>query len=418
MTLASHLGPSWSRIFDELTSWAGNQQDLSAAATNNLKKLVHKSIRQSLDFSALPINLGTDDNDQERFSLDRHLRIEGSVTDQSRGDPIIVIEQDADTAAALQGLILLAERPSDDDYPEADTYRRQAARCLEEWTLRVHARLEQSPEPVATRAIAGLLVCAAVAGAYEGASGPHDYLAALFGEVSSAPGAHRSPKWQKIVDSADATYRRLRPIVEARFGEARGTGGTRAVRADQILTVIQDFTKSWCLESDDSAIDRFMRSVRPAVEAEWEALEHLAAGAAPLIDPDRSWSEQTERVLELVEAAHRSGRSRDHDAARELKALASFQDENAHRPLLRAAKLVGTSPPFVEQLRVVASSLPDAIATTSRFIARAEQAMSGIEEDLDERRADESEGETLEDLVADVPTALGRLEAVIKELEK
>ena len=391
---------------------------MDAPATRRLKELVHKSILQSLDFSALPINLGTDFDHEERFSRIKHLRIAGSVTDQSRGEPIIVIEQDAETATALQGLILLAQRPDVDDYPEADTYRRQSARYLEDWTRRVAERLEQSPEPAATQAVAGLLMCAAVVGAWEEASEPHDYLAALFGGAGSVPGAHRSTKWQKVVESADATYRRLRPVVEAQFGEARGTGGTRAVRADQVLTVIQDFAESWRLESDDSAIDRFMRSVRPAVEAEWEVLERTATGAAPSVDPRRSWSEQTERVLELVEAAHQKGRSRDHDAASDLRALASTQDENGHRHLVRAAEIVGTSPSFIEQLRVVASSLPDVVTTTNGFIERAEHAMSAIKEDLDERRAGESEGETLEDIISHVPDALGRLEDAIKELEK
>ena len=112
------------------------------------------------------------------------------------------------------------------------------------------------------------------------------------------------------------------------------------------------------------------------------------------------------------------GRSRDHDAARDLRALASAQEGNGHRQLLRAAELVGTSPPFIEQLRVVASSLPETVATTGRFIARAEQAMSAIAEDLDDRRAGESEGETLEDIVSHVPAALSRLEEAIKEFEK
>ena len=415
-TLASRLRAPWSRIFDDLSGWA-DKQSLDASATRNLKELVHKSVRQSLDLSALPINLGTDFDDQGRFNRDRHLHIEGSVTDQRRGDPIIIIEQGADTASALRGLILLAELPGVDNYPGADTYRRKAAHYLEEWTKCVTARLEQSPELAATQAVAGLLVCAAVAGACEEATDPHDYLAALFSQASSAPGTHRSPKWQAVVESASTTYRRLRPVVEAQFGEARGTGGARAVRGDQLLALIQDFTQSWRLESDDPAINRFMQSVRPAVEVEWEALERLATGAARLVDPSRSWSEQTEHVLNLVEAAHRTGRSRDHNAASDLRALASAQDGNGHRHLLRAAELVGTSPPFIDRLRVVASSLPETVTTTSRFIARAEQAMSAIAKDLDERSAGESEGETLEDIVSHVPAALSRLEEAIKELE-
>ena len=416
--LASRLRSPWSGIFDELNSWAGNRRDLRATATNNLKQLVHKSILQNLDFSALPINLGADFDHQKRFDRERHLRIAGSVTDQRLGDPIVEIGQDADTAAALQGLILLAELPDTHDYPRADNYRRQAARYLEEWTLGVTARLEQSPEPATTQAITGLLVCAAVAGACEEASDPHGYLAALFGPTSSAVGPHRSQKWQAVVETADATYRRLRPVVEAHFGEARGTGGARAIRADQILTVIQGFTESWRFESTNSATDRFMRSVTPAVEGEWETLERLATGAAPLVDPSRSWSEQTKRVLELVEAAHRSGRLHDHDAAHDLRVLASSLDENAHRLLLRAADIVSADPPFIERLRVVASRLPDTVTTTSRFVTRAEQAMSGIAKDLDERRAGESEDETLEDVASGVRVAVGRLAQAVEEFEK
>ena len=417
-TLESRLRAPWARIFNELNTWAGNQRDLGASATNNLKKLIHKSILQNLDFSALPINLGADFDQQKRFDQGKHLHIAGSVTGQRRGDPIVAIEQDADTAAALQGLILLAELPDADDYSRADNYRRQAARYLEEWTLSVTARLEQSPEPAATQAINGLLLCAVVAGACEKASDPHDYLAALFGAASSAVGPHRSQKWQAVVEAADATYRRLRPGVEAHFGEARGTGGARAIRADQILTVIQDFTESGRLESTDPAIERFMRSVAPAVEGEWEILEHLATGAAPLVDPNRSWFDQMKRVLELVEAAHRSGRLLDHDAARYLRAQASSLDENAHRLLLRAAELVRLNSPLLERLRVIASSLPDTVMTTSRFVTRAKQAMSGIAKDLDERRAGESEDETLEDVASGVLAAVGRLAEAVEELEK
>lgn len=417
-TLSSRLGSPWSRIFDDLNVWAGNQGSLGLSATNNLKKLVHKSILHNLEVGALPVNIGRDFDDQKRFDRDRHLHIAGSDTDQSRGDPIVVIERNADTATALQGLILLQELPEDDEYRWADDYRRRAAQYLERWTLGVVASLEESTEPAAIHAVIGLLVCAIMSGACETASHPHDYLAALFEGADPAVGIHRSPEWRAAVETAGDTYRRLRPVVEAHFGEARGVGAVRGVRADQVLAVIEDFTESWRFESTNPSIDRFMRSVGSAVEAEWEALELRAAGAAPLIDPGRSWSEQMERVIALVEAAHRSGRSRDHEAARDLKGLASSQDENAQTPLLRAAKLVGTGPPFAERLRIVASGLPDTVATTSRFIARAEQAMSGIARDLDERRAGESEGETLEDIISDVPAALNRLEEAIKELGK
>ena len=278
------------------------------------------------------------------------------------------------------------------------------------------ASLEESTDPSAIQAVIGLLVCAIVSGACEAASDPQDYLSALFGAADSAVGAHRSSKWRAVVETAGDNYRRLRPIVEAHFGEARGTGAARGVRADQLLAVIEDFAESWRLESTDSAIDRFMRAVAPAVESEWETLELLATGSAPLVDPGRSWSEQTERVLGLVEAAHMAGRLPDQDAVRDLRALADSLDEDAHLHLLTATELVASNPPFIERLRVVASGLPDTVATTSRFVARAEQTMSGVAKDLDERRSGMPEDETLEDVSSGVQAAVDRLVGAIGEL--
>ena len=416
--LTSRLRPPWSGIFKDLDGWAASQRDLSAMATNNLKKLVHKSIRDNLDFSSLPVYLGADFDHQKRFDRQRHLRIAGSVTDQSLSSPIVEIEQNADTAAALQGLILLQELPDFDNYPRSENYRRHAAQFLEEWIRCVAARLEQSPEPATTQAITGLLVCVTVMGACERASDPREYLAALFGGKTSALYTHRSRKWQDVVEEAATTYRRLRPVVEAHFGEARGTGEVRAIRADQVLKSISEFTASWDLKSSDPATDRFMRSVKPAVEAEWETLANLATGSAPLIDPESSWLEQTERVLGLVEAAHRSGRLHDRDAVHDLKSFASSLDEKAHRHLLEAADLAAADPPFIERLRVVASNLPDTVAATSKFIARADRAMSEIARDLAERRASEQQSETLEDVASGVLAAVDQLASAIEGLEK
>ncbi len=417
-TLVSRLRSPWSGIFDDLYTWAGNKRDLGMRATNQLKRLVQGSILQNLDLSALPINLGHGFDDQKRFDHQKHIYIAGSVTHQSRRDPIVVIEQEPDCAAALQGLILLKELRDADDYPGANKYRRQVARYLEEWTFLVTARLEQSPEPATTAAVTGLLVCAIVAGACEESSDPHDYLAALFGSTRSPVHAHRSEKWKAAVGIAEATYHRLRPIVEAHFGEARGSGATRAIRADQMLKAIKGFVDSGRLESTDAATDRFMRSVTAAVEIEWRHLEKRATDAAPFVDPSRPWSEQTKRVLGLVEAANRMGRLRDHDAARDLRELASSLDENAHRVLLKAAELVRRTPPLIERLQMIASNLPDTVTIISRFVTRAEQVMSEIARDLDERRAGRPEDETLEDVAADVLSVFGRLEDAVEDLEK
>ena len=422
-TIESRLRSPWAAIFDELNGWVGNRRGLSAAATNHLKKLVHKSVTDNLDYSALPVNLGESFNEQNRFDLRRHVFIAGSVTDQVRGDPMVSIEQDVDHAAAMQGLILLAEFPDLADYPGADRFRRQAARYLEEWTGSVMIRLEQSPGPAAIEAIAGLVVCAFVAGACERASEPLDYLSVLFSGIGPVASAHRTPEWQALTKSAEDTYRRLRPVVESFFGEARGTGGTRAVRADQVLVVIKELTgrwlksESWLPEATDAATDRFMRSVKSASEAEWEILKLRVIGAAPFVEMGRTWSEQIERVLEVVESAHRAGRLRDHDAAQVLKTLATATGENTHTVLRAAADLVAGDPPPIERLRNVAGSMPDAVATASRFVNRADDAIRAIEDDLYERRAGLLETENLEDVTAGVFAAVGWLADAVEDFE-
>lgn len=418
LELASQLRSPWSGIYEELNSWAGNQRELSARATNQLKAFVHRSVLQNLDFNALPVNLGAAFDEQKRFDRDRHLRIAGSVTDQRYSQPTVVIEQDADTAAALQGLILLAEFPDIDDYPRADVYRRHAATYLDEWTGCVVRHLEQLSESVITEGITGLLACAIVSGACETSSDPRDYLAALFSADWSASGVTRSPSWQAVLEAARSTHHRLRPLLEAHLGEARGTGDVRAVRADQILVHIDKLTKSWRLESTNSATDQFLRSLKPAVQEEWESMAHLATKSVPYVDPDQPWRQQTERILEVVETAHRLGRLDDHDVARELKTLGSAIDESAHNRVVRAAELVATDPPFIVRLQAVASDLPDIVKATGTFVLKAERALSGIAKDLAARRTGALGDETLEDVSSAVLAATDRLIEAVEELQQ
>lgn len=418
LEIASQLRSPWSSIYDELNSWASNQKELSAGATRRLKTLVHKTILQSLDFSALPVNLGTAFDEQKRFDRDRHLRIAGSVTDQRHSQSTVVIERDADTAAALQGLILLAELPDVDDYSRADVYRRQVARYLDEWIGCATRHLEQVPEAVIHEAITGLLACAIVSGECETLSDPRDYLAALFSGNWSTSGGARSSGWQAVLEAARSTHHRLRPVLEACLGEARGTGDVRAVRADQILTHIEELTKSWRLESTDSATDRFLRSLKPAVQEEWDSMAQLATTSASHVDPGQPWRQQTERVLEVVQTAHRLGRLDDPSAARELTTLAAATDENAHSRVLGAAELVKTNPPFFVRLQVIASDLPDIVKTTGAFVSKAERALSGIATDLAARRTGALGDEALEDVSSAVLAATDRLVEAVEGLQE
>lgn len=415
--ISSRLRAPWPSIVEELTQWAGNQRDLSARATNELKKLIHKTVVQNLDGNALPVSLGADFDEQKRFDRERHIHLEGSVTDQSRGDTLLEIRRDAETATALQGLVLLQELPDECDYPRADNYRWQAARHLERWVQSVTASLEQAPAAVAVQAVEGLLISAMIHGAFEHATRPHDYLAALFESQPAKAGPSRSEDWKQLVDRADATYQRLRPVVEAHFAEARGVGGPRAIRADQLLSIIQDFTSRWPLESKDAAIDRFMRSVRPAVQREWSSLCDVTQRAAKMIDLGKPWTDQVARITDLVDAAHQAGRLPDYTAARELGALAAALDDNTHRIVGRAEQLTQSEATLDHQLRAVASDLPDIMNLVGRFVDRAEQALDAIALDLGERPPGEvGEDDDLEKVATDVLHIVNGLSDAVEAL--
>ncbi len=415
--ITSRLGAPWGSIFDALDTWINNKENLTLKATNELKKLVHKSVSENLDYSALPFNLGSEFNDQKLFDLQKDIFIVGSKTAQNAKEPKITIERDADTAAALQGLILLKKFPDDADYSEVDNYRRKAARYLEHWTLLVTSRLEQPPEPEAIQAIEDLVLSAIVLGMCDGASEPHDHLSAIFGGPVTPERLHRTPKWQKVVNKSADKYQACYPVVTAQFGESRGAGSPRAVRADQILSIIQDFTQAKRFDSSNASTNQLMQSTKTAVEVEWDQLRGHCTNAAPFVDSSRPWSEQTGKVLELIEKVHKAGWLSDHDAMHDLRELSSVTGDDAPKILHQTARLLASDPPLIRRLQEIASDRPDSVAATSKFVNRARKAMDSIENDLDERSSNSSADENAQDVTKDVLKLLERLAIAIKEIE-
>ena len=402
------------KVYDALTRWSGNQQDLGAPATNHLRKLIHKAIIQNLDFGPLPVNLDRE-FESTRFK-ERDIYIVGTVSHQGdRDQATIVIEQDSATASALQGLILLAELP-DAEYPREDRFRQEAAKYLEEWTGKARSSLEQAPPPSVVAAVQGILLCSAILGNCENLIEANDYLRALFVRPKQGSDHQRGQKWQSLTIEAKDAYTRLRPTIDTYFGEARGTGLARAIRADLLLEIIQEFTKGWELMSTDPTIDRLMRLVSPALDDEWGLLKERVEGVAPLLDPDRGWKEQTSRVMELIEAAHRGGRLNDPDAMSELNSLIEQTEDNSHRFLFRGAELIATDLPLGERLGIAAGQLPSETRNVSRFATKAQQIMDAISSDLDERKSDEAEDDDLEDIVHGVLAATMRLEDAAKAI--
>lgn len=419
-SVENRLKPGSRSHYLELIQWAGRNQTLSMVATRDLRNLIHRTVVQNLELGPAAINLGADFN-TTHFNRDRDIVIEGSVTSQNQEGASIVVSRSESAAAALQGLLLISEIP-DGDYPGADQFRRMVATQVEVWTAQVAERFAAQSTSMGAAFVEGMLLATTIGGHCDQAKIASDYLEVLFArpiEYHEIESVERTGKWIALVNDAAAIYPRLRTAVETAFGEARGaSGGVRTVQAGRLLAIVEPFISTWTLESHDPAVDRLMRSVPVAMKVEWEALCDRATSVVKLLDNERSWRDQTEKVLVLLSAAHLAGRLRDVEALTALQHLAELAPEQAHRSVFRAAELSQSELPLQEQLRVVAGQLPIDVALVHAFASRANKAIVGIEDDLKERLTADGETNELPDVVERVLASTARFSGAVEGLVK
>ncbi|OBG64727.1 hypothetical protein A5702_01440 [Mycobacterium sp. E3339] len=401
--------------FIELTAWANSQRELSATATNYLRKLVHKVVRNNLEFGPLPVNLGPG-FDESRFR-DIDVVLNGSVSQQQSAETaFVVIERNQVNAAALQALILASEFEAQ-DWPQAAVYRRMLASAVEAWTMAVVSKLSQSVSKSTKAAVEGAIVASAVLDDLNRDLSLTDCMSAIFARPRALPArAGRSAKWTALVARAAELKPRLQKLIEAEFGEARGTGGVRMVQADRLLPLVKDFTASWELNTDDSANAAFFRAIGPAVDEEWANLVRRVAAIQPLIDRDRAWEDQTARVLATLRTSLQAGRLMDSGAIDELTKLASYEPSRALRAFNSAAEAVTKSMTLPEKLTLVASDTPDLVVVVHDFATRAAKAIDSVERDLVSRQTESGGATDLEKAATRVLEATNRFDDAIKRL--
>jgi hypothetical protein len=391
--------------FDALRAWAGQGRDLSAATTRALRRLIHRSVQNNLEYGPVAVNLGAI-FDERRFG-ESAVGLVGSVTQQRLDVVTILVERTDAMAAALQGLILLSEL-GEAGFPQAERYRRLVADAIEDWTTKLVESLSAPASPDTVAAVEALIVAAAVTGRAQDARTAADFVGALF-ESAHASGdmTNRSDNWRAIHTQAEAIIGRLRPIVEAEFGEARGTrGGVRALETSRLLPIVEKFISQWELSASDAAIAAFYRGIRPAIDEEWRTLGQRATEAKTIVDQQRPWSEQTEKVLQVIRAAHNAGRLDDANALDALTNYATNVSDTAHRAVFAAADQVGPTATLPQQLVVLSGIVPADVFLVSRFATRANTALNQIERSLLERQASEgrSDMETVTERVLEVTT--------------
>lgn len=411
----ARLPVRWRGHFAELTQWPGGRRDLPARATNELRNLVHKAILANLELGPTPVHIGPSFN--SRFRAEPHIGIEGTVTQQNLDAAIVVVGRSEPNAAALQGLILAAEL-SKHDYPQASFYRRLVASKVETWTAQVAERLTGSPTATVVAAVEGLIVASTIVGLTTETRAPVDFLDAIFQPIPepAADPLPRSDRWTTLTAQARTLIPRLRGAVEAEFGESRGArGNVRAIQADRLLPIVAAFTQAWNLDSPDPAIAPLMRNVAAAVEEEWALLTTRVTDAAIFLDRQRSWPDQTAKVVEVLRAAHNAGRLQDTTALDELTRLGTQDPELALRSFFEAADFIAKERSLPEKLAALASVIPTHVAITHAFATRAASAIEGVERDLLERQA-ASGGTDMESLAVQVLDATSRFADLAKEL--
>ncbi len=412
--IEARLRPGPQRHFAELTAWSKNQTELSATATNYLRKAIHATIQLNLEYGILPVNLG-EGFDQYRFG-ETDIAIEGSVS-QSRDNVVLVIDRNEVNAAVLQALILFKEVDSD-SWPQSADYRRVLATAVEGWTATIGARLTRVPVEASTvAAVRAAIVASAVLGGLSRSPTDVEYISSLFAsEVVDADLSKRSAKWNVLVDRATKRKRQLQSQIEAQFGESRGrVGGVRLVQADILLPIIKDFVSTWDLDTSDAADGTFLRAVVPAVDDEWAALQAMVSEIEGLIDFKRSWEEQAARVLATLRTAHHLGRVSDPTALQELSALAERDPTRVVRSLANAVDAVESTVTLHEKLAILASEIPGDVATVRHFAVRASTALESVERSLTSRHTEGGDLSALEKASTRVLESTKRFDEAVRK---
>jgi hypothetical protein len=372
--------------YSALTAWAGGNQSLPAAATLLVRRLVHGLVLKNLDGGAVPVNLGNDFA-KDRFAL-ADILVERSDTVQTNPTPAIRIEPSPEAATAIQGLLLLGGEILGD---HTERYRPFAASATERWVEDAVRHLQgQQSDASLVAAVQGLALCAALAGAVRIGDDPPTVLAQLFQPPSSvvapeAPGlARRTTRWTRLLESASSAFPELDRRVRLTSGESRGaSGGVRAVHADLLVPMIAKFTKDWRFESSDPVVDRLMRQVEPAVDAEWTALRLQVELALPLVDLERPWRDQVAAVRDVLVEASRAGRLPDLEAVAALDAINARASERSQTSLAKAHDMLAADPPLIDRLAFLTTGVPDDVNAVADFVRRASTALDGLESELD-----------------------------------
>lgn len=375
------------KVFDLLQSWANDGSELTMTAVNTLRKLVHENVKGGLEYGPVPLNLNAAFY-EERFKADKHIAFEGSVS--FKKSEILRVERSAENASALQGLLLLQEAKSFSAMESGDSYRLVVASQIEEWTSVVRSHLAVVDDNELFGRLKGLVLVARLLGVDGGTDEPAQILSGVLrllgGELPAEES--RSDHWKKLTESANKFARDFAPSVETYFGEARGSGSVKAVRAHLLLPIIEQVTASWDFAGDEAELERVLRHLPKAIESEWSSLTRALKTIDPEVDPNSPLAAQLQTCVEALETAARLGRSQSAELLGDLKERVKRIDEHHDRALKKARDARSSSDVDRERTKILASAVPSRVREAESVVVSATSQLLVVEQDLENRRRD------------------------------
>lgn len=384
---ANFLNAADKAVFDLLGSWANDGAEIGTTAASRLRKLVHASVKPGLEYGPVPLNLSAAFY-KARFDPQKHIAFEGSVS--FKKSDVIRIERSPENASALRGLLLLESRPSFSAMESGDRYRLNVADRVEEWTSAVQDSLNQIDDEAVFAKAKGLIMVARLLGTDDGDDEPSQILSGLFRPfgAGSPLSELRSSHWKKMIESAQKYRQNVAPEISIYFGEARGTGAVRAVRANLLLPLISEVTSSWDFTSDDADLATVLRHVPQAIESEWARLSSSLAEIGSEIDDSAPVAAQLERCIEALGKAAQLGRFHNAEQLRELRTGVGQLSEEHDRAIKRSSDAHASAKTEQDKVRILASELPDRVREIRELMASATAQLAGVEDDLASRRRD------------------------------
>jgi hypothetical protein len=405
------------RIYDALKEWA-NGAELPDGSKNGLRKIIHKAVSANLEYGPQPLNLGPDFDKTKIFDQEHHIFFEGSIR-QTKSDPLIRIERSPENATALQALLLL-DREAVNSFSElsnGDAFCQVVASRIEVWTVRVRSELKTRTTEGIAETLQFLLLSARILHCDEGAKEAPELLNAIFRLKTRADvGASndRSIKWKEATDAAERLVPAALQAIEVEFGESRGrSGGVRALRAGELLPLIESFNESWTFNPQSTSYSQFSRTLNHAVETEWTSLVGALAKIELHVSLSDGVQQQLLLALEALEKAFEFGRLQrvDRNWLSQRRDMVNKLPTNVDGVLREASRLTAAVVGSNEKLRCCSSDAPVLSAIVSQLVTEFDDYLVAIEIDLETRTRQTG-------LQRDASTVVNRILAASSKLQE